>query len=78
MAEGDQIQVDLGGVERLDGVVDYLRPNYIGIRTAGGLYPFFGRNPWGMPVGVALPLTQNVDVERTKSAWRGWLEGIYP
>ena len=34
-------------------VVDYATPNFIGVRSADGLYRFFGRNAFGMPVGLS-------------------------
>ena len=31
----------------LDGVIDYSTPEFLGVRTAEGLYRFFGRNHFG-------------------------------
>ncbi len=53
--EGDSVRLTPKGLEPIDGVIDYLRPNFIGVRTAGALYRFFGRNAFGGPVGNEHP-----------------------
>jgi uncharacterized protein YndB with AHSA1/START domain len=78
VAEGDSISIELEGLDPLVGVVDYLRPNFIGIRTDDGLYRFFVRSSFGGPVGVVAHLFRDgVDVEATKRAWQDWLERVY-
>jgi hypothetical protein len=77
-AVGDQVRLALPGLEPLDGVVDYTAPNFLGVRTADGLYRFYGRNAFGMPVGLAHHLfAPGVDREKTELAWRTWLDGRY-
>jgi hypothetical protein len=74
---GDTVRLDLPGVGPLEGVVDYRTPHFIGLRTADGLLRFFGRNAWGMPVGVSLHLfAAGVDQHKTQQAWQGWLDGV--
>jgi hypothetical protein len=74
-ADGDRVRLRLPGLEPLDGVLDYLAPQFIGIRTADGLYRFFGRNAWGMPIGLGHHLfAEGVDQGRTEQAWRAWLD----
>jgi uncharacterized protein YndB with AHSA1/START domain len=76
VAEGDSVQVE--GGERLEGVVDYLRPSFMGIRTADGLYRFFGRNVFGMPVGMSAHLfADDADEGATARAWEQWLSDVY-
>ena len=41
-------------LEPLDGVVDYRRPNFLGVRTANALCCFFGRDAFGAPVGISI------------------------
>jgi uncharacterized protein YndB with AHSA1/START domain len=78
VAEGDSVRLEPQGVDALDGVVDYARPNFLGIRTADGLYRFFGRNAFGQPVGVALHLfTDGVDPEQAKQPWQAWLNTVF-
>ncbi|HEY1277391.1 MAG TPA: SRPBCC domain-containing protein [Thermoleophilaceae bacterium] len=78
VGEGDRVRVDLPGGEGLDATVDYLRPNFVGIRTADGLYRFFGRNAFGMPVGMSAHLySDGVDRDEQARAWQSWLEQLY-
>jgi hypothetical protein len=73
---GDMVRLDLAGVGPLEGVLDYRTSHFIGLRTADGLLRFFGRNAWGMPVGVTLHLfADGVDQQKTEQAWQGWLNG---
>jgi hypothetical protein len=78
VAEGDAVRLTPEGLDPLNGVVDYLRPNFLGIRTDDGLYRFFVRSAFGGPVGVVAHLfTDGVDVEATKQVWKDWLNRVY-
>ena len=73
-AEGDAVRLAPQGLAPVDGVVDYLRPNFMGIRTADALYRFFGRNAFGSPVGMSIHVfSGDVDPQETEHAWQGWL-----
>jgi len=62
------------GLETVEGVVDYLRPNFTGIRTADALYCFFGRNAFGGPVALTIHLFGNgVDSATIKDSWQQYL-----
>ena len=62
------------GLDPVEGVVNYLRPNFMGIRTADALYCFFGRNAFGGPVAMTIHLFANgVDPEKIKQNWQQWL-----
>jgi uncharacterized protein YndB with AHSA1/START domain len=72
---GDRVRF---GPDAIEGVVDYVHPHFVGIRTADGLYRFFGRDAWGLPTGMSAHLfADGVDKERTESAWSEWLKGLY-
>jgi hypothetical protein len=74
-AEGDRVRVPNDDV---DGVVDYLRPNFLGVRTDEALYRFFGRNAFGGPVGMSIHhFGDDVDVDAATRAWSEWLDGVY-
>jgi uncharacterized protein YndB with AHSA1/START domain len=78
VAEGDAVRLEPDGVEAIDGVVDYVRPNFLGIRTADALYRFFGRNAFGMPVGMQIhAFADGVDKDATQAQWQAWLNGVY-
>lgn len=72
--EGDRVRVPNDGA---DGVVDYARGNFAGIRTDQALYRFFGRNAFGGPVGMSIHHFGDVDVDAATTAWSEWLAGVY-
>ena len=53
---GDAVHASLGDAGTLDGVIDYSTPEFLGVRTADGLYRFFGRNHYGSVVGMSAHL----------------------
>ncbi|MGW7488684.1 SRPBCC family protein [Streptomyces sp. NPDC054786] len=78
MAAGDRLRVELPGVDPLDAVIDYRTEHFLGLRTEGGLYRFFGRNAFKAPVGISLHLFDGTgDREKAGQAWQSWLDGVY-
>ena len=74
LAEGDAAALTPAGLPAVDGVVDYLRPNFLGVRSADALYRFFGRNAFGAPVGMSIhSFDPDIDAEATKRRWQQWL-----
>jgi hypothetical protein len=62
----------------LDGVVDYATPEFLGVRTADGLYRFFGRNHFAGVVGMSAHLfTDGVDAAEHEAALKAWLDEVY-
>jgi uncharacterized protein YndB with AHSA1/START domain len=77
-AAGDAVRIDLPGIDPLLGTVDYLNEWFLGMRTADGLYRFFGREAFGAPVFAGHHLfAEGADAEKTTLAWGTWLEGVY-
>jgi uncharacterized protein YndB with AHSA1/START domain len=75
---GDAVHASLGDAGTLDGVVDYSTPEFLGIRTADGLYRFFGRNHFGSVVGMSAHLfSDGVDAAALEAALKAWLDGVY-
>ncbi len=75
---GDTIHASLGDAGTLDGVIDYSTPEFLGVRTADGLYRFFGRNHFGGVVGMSAHLfTDGVDAAAREAALQDWLDGVY-
>jgi hypothetical protein len=78
VAEGDEVHLAPRGLEPIDGVVDYRRDHFLGIRTGAGMYRFFGRNAFGKPVGLQLHLfSDGVDADGLKRQWHEWLEAVF-
>jgi uncharacterized protein YndB with AHSA1/START domain len=73
VSEGDEVNLQPEGTESLNGVVDYLRPNFMGIRTADALYCFFGRNAFGMPVALTIHAFDGRDGDRAEQTWQRFL-----
>jgi uncharacterized protein YndB with AHSA1/START domain len=53
-----------------DGVVDYLTPSFLGLRTDDALVRVYGREAWGGGVSVALHLfAEDADPELARRTW---------
>jgi uncharacterized protein YndB with AHSA1/START domain len=75
---GGEVHASLGNAGRLDGVIDYSTPQFLGVRTAEGLYRFFGRNHFGGVVGMSAHLfVDGVDAGAREAALKEWLDGVY-
>jgi hypothetical protein len=74
-SQGDSVRL---AHDEVDGVIDYLTPNFLGVRTGDALYRFFGRNAFGGPVGMSIHhFGDGVDPEAMSASWERWLEGVY-
>jgi hypothetical protein len=72
---GDRVHVP---VDDVDGVVDYLTANFMGVRSDQALYRFFGRNAFGGPVGMSIHhFGDGVDADAAGATWTAWLERVY-
>jgi uncharacterized protein YndB with AHSA1/START domain len=77
-AVGDAVHADLGAAGSLDGVIDYLTPQFIGVRADDGLFRFFGRNAFGGVVGMSAHMFRDdVDPAQAKAALNAWLDSVY-
>ena len=76
--QGAALDVELDGVGRLNGEVDFSNEHFLGVRTGEALYRFFGRNAFGAPVGMTVhDFSGAGDTEATAKAWGGFLERVY-
>lgn len=77
-AVGDRVELTPAGLEPLEGVVDYVAPAFVGVRTADSLFRIYGRDVWGWPVSVAEHVfTPGIDAEARSRAWTAWLAGLF-
>jgi uncharacterized protein YndB with AHSA1/START domain len=77
-AVGDAVHAELGGAGGLDGVIDYLTPEFIGVRDDDGLWRFFGRNHYGSVVGMSAHIFRDdVDAEKSEAVLKAWLDSVY-
>lgn len=72
--QGETVALELDGVGRLSGEVDFANENFLGLRTADTLYRFFGRNAFGAPVGMTVhDFSGRGDSDSTARTWDGFL-----
>jgi hypothetical protein len=77
-AVGDAVHAHLGGAGPLEGVIDYLTPEFIGIREPDGLWRFFGRNHYGGVVGMSAHIFRDdVDAPASEAVLKAWLDDVY-
>ena len=75
---GDAVHASLGDAGTLDGVIDYSTQEFLGVRTADGLYRFFGRNAFGSTVGMSLhSFAPGLDGPKEEAALKAWLDSLY-
>jgi uncharacterized protein YndB with AHSA1/START domain len=75
---GDHVSATLGDAGTIDGEVDYATDAFLGVRTADGLYRFFGRNRFGSVVGMSAHLFgDDVDAAGREAQLKTWLDGVY-
>jgi uncharacterized protein YndB with AHSA1/START domain len=74
VAEGDRVRSTPEGLPPIEGVVDYVSPDFLGVRTSDGLYRFIH----GMgTVVVGHHIFSDVDQQATERAWQSWIERAF-
>jgi len=78
VSEGQSVSLAPQGLPQLQAVVDYAKPNFLGLRTADAMYRFYGRDAFGGPVGMSIHhFADNLDAEQTTKTWQNWLNGAF-
>lgn len=73
-AVGERLKFNLPGAGPVEGVVDYVRSTFLGLRTSDALFRFHGR----MPIAVsAYVYGRPIDRDALKEAWAAWLAGVF-
>ena len=76
VALGEQVRLTPDGLPVLEGVVDYLSPSFLGVRTDDGLYRFM--HSFDASVGMGHHIfTEGIDQQETEEAWRAWLTRVF-
>jgi hypothetical protein len=75
-ADGDQVRLSPEGLEPVEGVVDYVSPSFLGVRSNDALYRFIYGFGGSVMVGHHL-FTDGVDAEAARLAWQRWLERLF-
>jgi uncharacterized protein YndB with AHSA1/START domain len=73
--EGTRVQSSLEGLPPIDGVVDYVSPDFLGVRTSDALYRFI--HGLGGTVVLGHHIFSNVDQKATEQAWQTWVNQAF-
>ncbi|MEV6644961.1 SRPBCC domain-containing protein [Amycolatopsis sp. NPDC051371] len=65
------------GARAAGGIVDYVTPDFLGVRTADALLRFYGRDAFGWRIGVGRHHFAPVDAEAEELAWQRRLAEIF-
>jgi uncharacterized protein YndB with AHSA1/START domain len=78
VALGDPVHLTPDGLPELDGVVDWVSRDFLGVRTDDGIYRFMHISVFGGPVGVGHHIfIDGLDQAETEAAWEGWLTKVF-
>jgi uncharacterized protein YndB with AHSA1/START domain len=76
VAVGDEVRLTPEGLVPMEGVVDYVSPSFLGVRTGDGLYRFIHGFEGTVGLGHHI-FTEGLDQEETEAAWRSWLTRVF-
>lgn len=70
---GEEVRLAAGGLPPVEGVVDYLTDDFLGVRGEDLLFRVYGRERWDDPTTIALHLfDEDVDAATVERAWKRW------
>lgn len=75
ISEGDPVHFETEGLPAMDGVVDTVSPEFLGVRTDDGMYRFI--HGLGGTVVVGHHVYADVDQAETEKAWQAWVERAF-
>jgi uncharacterized protein YndB with AHSA1/START domain len=75
-AEGDPVRLTADGLEPVAGVVDYVAPDAVGVRSGDGLYRFIRGFDGTVAVGHHL-FSGDLDAKEAEQAWLAWLGRVF-
>jgi uncharacterized protein YndB with AHSA1/START domain len=73
---GDRVRLAPEGTAPIEGVVDYVSPQALGVRTDDGLYRFIRGFDGSVAVGHHL-FADDVDPKEAELAWQAWLSRLF-
>ncbi len=76
VAMGEQVRLTPAGFTPMEGVVDYVSPSFLGVRTDDALYRFIYGFDHTVMIGHHL-FREGVDQQQVESAWASWLSGLF-
>ena len=76
-AEGDRVRLTPDGIDPVEGVVDYVSPDILGVRGDHGLYRFICGFDGSVGVGHHF-YDDAAGPGQTEAAWQAWLSRLFP
>lgn len=76
VVDGGRVRLTPEGMAPIEGVVDYVSPSFLGVRSDDSLYRFIYGFDGTVMVGHHL-FADGVDEERAESAWGDWLIRVF-
>jgi uncharacterized protein YndB with AHSA1/START domain len=78
VALNDEVHLTPAGLPELDGVVDWVSRDFLGVRTDDGIYRFMHISVFGGPTGVGHHIfVDGLDQAEAEKAWGEWLNGVF-
>jgi uncharacterized protein YndB with AHSA1/START domain len=77
VALDDRVVLTSESFARIEGVVDWVSPNFLGVRSHDALYRFIYALDGRLIVGHHL-FADDVDRAETERSWQAWLDGLAP
>ncbi|KAA0017977.1 SRPBCC family protein [Antrihabitans cavernicola] len=75
--DGTAVRIELPD-ESVNAVVDYNNRYFLGLRSEGTLFRFYGRNYFGGTVDAAHHyFTPGIDEQKAALNWQNWLDSVY-
>jgi uncharacterized protein YndB with AHSA1/START domain len=74
--EWDAVHATFDGLGTIDGVVDYLTSEFLGVRTANGLYRFIHASG-GVVMVEHHDFSPNPNGQASREAWQSWLASVF-
>jgi uncharacterized protein YndB with AHSA1/START domain len=75
VAEGDRVLATPEGLPPIQGVVDYVSPETLGVRASDGLYRFI--HGFNGTVVLGHHIFSDVDQQATERAWQTWVDRAF-
>ena len=72
----DRVRLTPEGLEVIEGVVDYLSPSFLGVRTDDALYRFIHGFEGTVMVGHHI-FSADVDPQEAEQAWASWMTRVF-
>ncbi len=75
VAVDEEVRLDPAGIGPIDGVVEWVSPSFLGVRSDDALYRFIWAFTGPLMVGHHL-FAEGVDQQQAEQAWTAWLNSL--